>query len=199
MGTPLVGVLEKAGHEVVKVSRSSGDYQLDYTNTETIEEFYKKVGSFDAVVLVAGRDGYFGPADSVGYDEFKFTFDRKMMGQFSMVQIGKKYINKGGHFILTSGFLSDVPNPNSLALGTVNAAVNAYVKHISMMENDLYINVVSPGVVTTEENIPNGNARVNGTELAHVYLKVLEGKEKGKVLKPWNLNIHGKLHRDLLD
>lgn len=63
------------------------------------------------------------------------------------------------------------------------------------MENDLYINAVSPGIVTTEENNPIGNARVSSTKLAHIYKKVLEGKEKGKVFKPWNLKVHGKLYR----
>jgi len=199
VGKPLVEVLEYAGHQVIKVSRSSGDYQLDYTNTEAIEVFYQEVGTFDAVILVAGRDGYFGPIDSVGYEEFKYSFDRKMMGQFNMVQIGKKYINKGGSFILTSGFLSDVPNSNSLVLGTVNAAVNAFVKHFAELEKSVRINAVSPGVVSLEEDIALGNAKVNSTKLAQVYLQILEGNESGNIFKPWNLNLNGILYRNLLE
>jgi len=200
IGAPMVDVIEKAGHEVVKVSRSDGDYQLDYTNSKAIEAFYKEVGNFDVVITVAGGDGFFGPIENIGYDEFLMGFERKMMGQFNMVLIGKKYINPGGHFILTSGFLSDVPNPRSLVLGTVNAAVNSFVKHAStMLENQLKINVVSPGIVTNYPNIAKGSAQVNATELAKAYLKVLESNMTGQIIKAWNLEINGIILNDLMD
>lgn len=48
-------------------------------------------------------------------------------------------------------------------------------------------------------NNPIGNARVNSTDLANVYLKVIEGNESGKIIKPWNLEVDGKLYRELLD
>ncbi|MBS2213973.1 short chain dehydrogenase [Carboxylicivirga mesophila] len=200
VGRPLVDVLQKSGHEVLRVSRSDGDYQLDYTDSDAIEAFYKRIGQFDAVILVAGQDGYFGPMESIGKDEFAIGFDKKMMGQFNMVLIGQKYINQGGHFILTSGILSDVPNPNSLVLGTVNAAVNAFAKHAStMLERDIKINVISPGVVTTAPDTIIGHASVNSTQLAKAYEKVLHSHESGKVYKAWNLKAEGVLYRDLLD
>ncbi len=200
IGGPLVAVLENEGHDVVKVSRSSGDFQLDYRDEKAIDAFYKKVGSFDAVITVAGRDGYFGPIESIGNPEFRIGFDRKMMGQFNMVLIGQKYINPGGVFLLTSGFLSNIPNPNSLVLGTVNAAVNAFAKHAStMLQNNIRINVISPGVVVTDKDPALGNARVNSTELAKVYLKALESEITGQTIRAWNINYNGKLYRDLME
>jgi NAD(P)-dependent dehydrogenase (short-subunit alcohol dehydrogenase family) len=199
IGTALAPMLENAGHEVIRVSRSSGDYQLDYTDSSAIDQFYREVGQFDAVIVVAGRDGYFGPIETVGRNEFEIGFYRKMMGQFNMVLIGQKFINPGGFFILTSGFLSDVPNPNSLVLGTVNAAVNAFVKHAAtMLPKGIRINVVSPGVVVRHQPA-TGDARVNSTDLAEAYLNVLNSDMTGKTIRAWNLNYQGKLYRDLLD
>ena len=123
-----------------------------------------------------------------------------MMGQFNMVLIGRKYINDGGHFILTSGFLSDVPNSHSLALGVVNSAVNAFAKHASQkLASNIKVNVVSPGVVTTNADVQLGSAQVYSPDLAKVYLKVLESNKNGETIKSWNLEVDGILYRDLMD
>ena len=43
-----------AGHEIVKVGRKSGDFQVDIESRESIRQLYQVVGSFDAVAVAAG-------------------------------------------------------------------------------------------------------------------------------------------------
>jgi len=69
----------------------------------------------------------------------------------------------------------------------------------NMLNNNIKLNVVIPGVVTKDSNIPMGNAHVNGTELAKVYLKVLENNRNGEIIKAWNLEMNRTMHRALMD
>ena len=50
----------KARHEIVRVGRKSGDFQVDITDPVSIEQLFAKIGEFDAVVSTAG-DVHFGP------------------------------------------------------------------------------------------------------------------------------------------
>src|SRR5438876_3469442 len=47
--------LAGAGHEIVKVGRKSGDFQVEIENLESVRKLYQAVGSFDAVVIAAGE------------------------------------------------------------------------------------------------------------------------------------------------
>src|SRR6202795_5360235 len=47
-----------AGHEIVKVGRKSGDFQVDIESRESIRQLYQAVGSFDAVAVAAGEGGF---------------------------------------------------------------------------------------------------------------------------------------------
>jgi predicted dinucleotide-binding enzyme len=44
-----------ARHEIVKVGRKSGDFQVDIESRESIRQLYQAVGSFDAVAVAAGE------------------------------------------------------------------------------------------------------------------------------------------------
>src|ERR1700674_5748874 len=50
-----------AGHEIVKVGRKSGDFQVDIESRESIRQLYQAVGSFDAVAVAAGGGGVAPP------------------------------------------------------------------------------------------------------------------------------------------
>jgi dTDP-4-dehydrorhamnose reductase len=48
-------------HEIVKASKSKGEVKVDITSRASIEQMYKQVGKFDAVIVAAGG-GYIGPS-----------------------------------------------------------------------------------------------------------------------------------------
>ena len=48
--------LAGAGHEIVKVGRKSGDFQVEIENRESVRKLFQAVGSFDAVAIAAGRN-----------------------------------------------------------------------------------------------------------------------------------------------
>ncbi len=53
MGKHLSSAFEKE-HEIVRVAATGGDIQTDITSTESIENMFKQVGPFDALISTAG-------------------------------------------------------------------------------------------------------------------------------------------------
>ena len=74
-----------AGHEIVKVGRKSGDFQVDIESRESIRQLYQVVGSFDAVAVAAG-EVVFAPLSQLTAENWQFSLGSKLMGQISLVQ-----------------------------------------------------------------------------------------------------------------
>lgn len=53
MGTYLSNAFEKE-HEIVRADRNSTDVQVDITSPASIENMYRKAGTFDALICTAG-------------------------------------------------------------------------------------------------------------------------------------------------
>ncbi|TFF29750.1 short chain dehydrogenase [Mucilaginibacter psychrotolerans] len=180
-----VTVALKTKHEVITAGSKSGDLQVDITSTTSIEAFYKKVGTFDALVSITGA-GHFGPLPTMTPDDFNTGINSKLMGQVNLVLIGQHYINPKGSFTLTSGILDRDPVVNGANLSAVNGALNAFVTAAAIeLENGVRINAVSPGVV---EDSPDyfdtfpGHIPVTMDRVVAGYEKSILGAGTGKVI-----------------
>jgi dTDP-4-dehydrorhamnose reductase len=101
MGKHLSSVLEKE-HEIIRVGSKSGDIQADITSTASIENLFRQIGSFDALICTAGPS-YVGPWKTMTDKEFRKGIDGKLMGQVNLVLIGQHYIKPKGSFTLITG------------------------------------------------------------------------------------------------
>jgi NAD(P)-dependent dehydrogenase (short-subunit alcohol dehydrogenase family) len=172
-------------HEVIGISRSSTEITADYTDENSLIEMFEKIGSFDALINVAGRDTQFVQASEITPANFKYGAQRKLMGQVNLVLIGQKYINKGGSFTLSSGYLNHYPNPFSMATSPFNAFIDNFIETMSAnMAHDIRINVVSPSPVV--ETLQPG--RVTPEFVSKSYIESVEGSDSGKVFKAWNMD-----------
>ena len=181
-------VTEELGkrHEIIKASRSKGDVQVDISSPKSIESMYKHIGKFDALVSTTG-EGYFGPLRTATDKEFRKGIDSKLMGQVNLVLIGQHHINEKGSFTLTSGILAEDPVLLGANLSMVNGAINSFVTAAAIeLENNVRINVVSPGVV---EDSPGyfpyfpGHIPVMMDNVVAAYVRSLEGALTGKIIK----------------
>jgi NAD(P)-dependent dehydrogenase (short-subunit alcohol dehydrogenase family) len=185
IGKELVKQLS-TNHEVVEVSRSSTDMTADYTNQDSLVEMFEKVGSFDALINVAGRDTQFVSVDELMPSHFEYGAQRKLLGQVNLVLIGQKYINEGGVFTLSSGYLNHYPNPYSMATGPFNAFIDNFVETMSSnMKNGIRLNVVSPSPVVQE--LTHGH--VTPEFVSKSYKESMEGNLNGHVFKAWNMEL----------
>jgi NAD(P)-dependent dehydrogenase (short-subunit alcohol dehydrogenase family) len=182
MGSFLSNSFEKE-HEIIRADRNSPDVRVDITSPDTIENMYKKVGAFDALICTAGPT-YVGPWKNLTDKEFRKGVEGKMMGQINLVLIGQHYINPKGSFTLITGALTDDPQINF-----ANASVEGFVRAAAIeLEKGIRINAVSPTVI---ENSPHyfpffpGEIPVTMKQLEYGFRKSVFGANTGQIIKPF--------------
>jgi len=172
-------------HDILRVNRSSGDFQVDIADPKSIERLYEKIGAFDALVNTAGNV-HFGPLEQFTPEHFEIGLRDKLMGQVNLVMLGLKHIHDGGSFTLTSGLLNEEPIREGVSAAMVNGGLEGFVHGAAVaLPRGLRINVVSPTVV--EESLPaygpyfRGTKAVPASEAALGYAKSVEGAQTGRV------------------
>lgn len=171
-------------HDIVRIGVRSGDVQCNYTVPESVRDMFDKVGEFDALISVAGGDSTFKPFPALDDDDYRYGFERKFLGQIRFLKLGESFVRDNGSFVFTSGYLSQYPNPASIATGPLNAAVDTFVKNTaSLLPRGIRINVVSPAPIV--EPGQEGKGLVTAAETAKLYVKAVEGNITGKVLRAW--------------
>ena len=108
----------------------------------------------------------------------------KFMAQINLVRIGTSYARDGASFTLSSGFLSDYPNPASAATGPFNAAVDAFARTVGpLLPRGMRLNVVSPAPVVLPQQTDRG--MVTAEQAAAGYVQSIEGRMNGEILRIW--------------
>jgi NAD(P)-dependent dehydrogenase (short-subunit alcohol dehydrogenase family) len=186
MGKHLASALEN-DHEIIRVGSRSGDIQADITSTEAIENLFKQVGSFDALICTAGPS-HVGPWKTMTDKEFRRGIEGKLMGQVNLVLIGRHYIKPKGSFTLITGALTHEPVLNFANASAANGAVEAFVRAAAIeLENGVRINAVSPTVL---EDSPQyfpffpGDIPVTMKQLEYGFRKSVFGANTGQVIRP---------------
>ena len=187
MGKHLVAAFNKE-HEVITAASEGCDVQVDITSTASIENMYKQVGAFDALISTAGPT-FVGPWQKLTDQTFRQGVEGKMMGQINLVLIGQHYINPKGSFTLITGALSHDPQKNFANASAANGAVEGFVRAAAIeLENGIRINAVSPTVI---ENSPQyfpyfpGDIPVTMQQLEFGFRKAVFGANTGQVIKPY--------------
>jgi len=170
-------------HEMVRAGRN-GDVRVDYTDTQSVKAMFEQVKNFDAFVVAVGRDSSFKPYEELTDEDFDYGFQRKFMAQINLVRIGTPYANDSASFTLSSGYLSDYPNPASAATGPFNAAVDSFARTVGpMLPRGIRLNVVSPAPVVSPDEA--GRGVVTAVQAAAGYIQSIEGTMNGEVLRMW--------------
>jgi NAD(P)-dependent dehydrogenase (short-subunit alcohol dehydrogenase family) len=170
-------------HEIVRAGRN-GDVKVDYTDTQSVKAMFDQVGKFDALITAVGRDSAFKPYENLTDEDFEYGFQRKFMAQINLVRVGTPYANDGASFTLSSGYLSDYPNPASAATGPFNAAVDSFARTVGpMLPRGIRVNVVSPAPVVSPDEA--GRGLVTASQAAGGYIKSIEGTMNGEVIRMW--------------
>ena len=173
-----------ASHEIVRVGAHSGDIQCDYTNPDSVHNMFEKIGVFDSLVSVVGGDSTFKPFTNLEDDDYRYGFERKFLGQIRFLKLGESFVRDNGSFVFTSGFLSNYPNPASIATGPLNAAIDTFVQNTApLLPRGIRINVVSPAPIVEPGQESKG--LVTAQETAKLYVEAVEGSISGKVLRAW--------------
>jgi NAD(P)-dependent dehydrogenase (short-subunit alcohol dehydrogenase family) len=179
--------LAGAGHDIVKVGRKSGDFQVEIENRESVRKLYQAVGSFDSVAIAAGEVA-FAPLSELTTEKWQFSLGSKLMGQINLVQEAIPVIKERGSFTLVSGVLNDEPIFASAAAAAVSGALEGFARAAAVeLPKGLRINVVSPTILKESEAkfgpLFPGAIPVEGWRVAQAYKRAILGVQTGRVYK----------------
>src|SRR5271154_5854179 len=179
--------LAAAGHEIVKVGRKSGDFQVEIENRESVRKLYQAVGSFDAVAIAAGEIA-FASLSELTDEKWQFSLGSKVMGQINLVQEAIPFIKEKGSFTLISGVLNDEPIFAGVAASAVSGALEGFVRATAIeLPKGLRINVVSPTILKESEARLSpffpGMIPVEGWKVGQAYKRAILGVQTGRVYK----------------
>jgi len=185
IGKVVVAALQEA-HQVVVAGRSSGDFQMDISDTASIEQALQAHGPFDALVNVSG-EAKWAPMDQLSEEDYYIGIKSKLMGQVNLVRIGKNFLNPGGSITLTTGVLADDPVDMTTSAAMVNGAIHSFVMAAALELDGVRLNVVSAGLVEDayeryKDYFP-GYDPVPMGKVANGYLKCILGKIDGQIVR----------------
>jgi len=175
----------KDRHELITVGRSSGDFEIDVVEIDSIRSMYSKIGMVDAVVSCLG-DGYFGPVDGMSSEQFSVGLQRKTMPQVNLVLEGLAYMSDGGSFTLTTGVLNRDPITGGAAAAAANGALDGFVVGAAVdMPRGIRINAVSPEILEVSrekyDGFFRGHHHVSNEAVGRAFSKSVEGCLTGQV------------------
>lgn len=173
-------------HEVLIAGRNSGDVQVDFSDALSIKKMFEEVGKVDSIVAIAG-DAKWDKFDNLSEDDFYIGIKSKLMGQVNVVRIGKDYLNNGGSITLSTGILADDPVDMTTSAAMVNGAIHSFVKAVVLELNNIRVNVVCSDLVEDayekyKDYFP-GNTPVPMHKIVDAYVKCVEGKINGRILR----------------
>ncbi|MFK7925672.1 MAG: short chain dehydrogenase [Bacteroidia bacterium] len=176
-------------HEILIAGRSSGDIQVDISNSTSIEEMFRKSGKVDAVICAAG-EAKWAPFQELSEEDYYIGLKSKLMGQVNLVRIGQHHLNQPGSITLSTGILADDPVLKTSSAAMVNGAIHSFVQAVALeLPSQLRVNVVSLGMVQDayekhKDYFPGHNP-VPMTKAVNAYIRSVLGSRSGEIIRQY--------------
>src|SRR5471030_2469170 len=171
-------------HDVISIGRTSGDFQVDISDSASIRKLFEQTGKFDALVCAAGKVT-FAALGEMTTDSFTLGLNDKVMGQVNLLLIGREFANDGASFTFTTGVLSHDPIRTGASAALVNGALDSFVRAAAIeLPRGLRVNSISPTVLLEAMGsyAPyfRGYKPVPAADVALAYAKSVEGLQTGQ-------------------
>ena len=172
-------------HEVIRVGRTRGDYQVDITSQESVEALFAQTGEVDAIVSTTGNL-HFGPLSTMTDSQFNLGLQDKLLGQIRLALGGQHLLRDGGSITLVSGIVAQEPIAQGGNATTVNAGLEGFVRAAACeLPRGIRINLISPTVLSESlaaygDFFP-GFPSVPAAAVAQAYRRSIEGVQTGRI------------------
>ncbi|MEL0552467.1 MULTISPECIES: short chain dehydrogenase [Enterobacteriaceae] len=172
-------------HDVIRVGRTHGDFQVDITSQSSVEALFENIGQVDAIVSATGNL-FFGPLASMTDQDFNQGLQDKLLGQIRLALTGQHYLNDGGSITLVSGIVAHEPIAQGVNATTVNAGLEGFVRAAACeLPRGIRINLISPTVLTeslaTYDSFFPGFDSIPAATVARAYRRSVEGVQTGRI------------------
>jgi NAD(P)-dependent dehydrogenase (short-subunit alcohol dehydrogenase family) len=122
---------------------------VDATSREETASFFRRIDSFDHLVLtLAGNEGA-GEFRTLDFDMLRRVFEAKFWPQLIAAQTSLDFLRKDGSLTIVSAVTAHAAYPGAAGLGAVNGALEAMVPSLARELQPLRVNAVSPGLIVT--------------------------------------------------
>jgi NAD(P)-dependent dehydrogenase (short-subunit alcohol dehydrogenase family) len=127
----------------------SKGFAVDLTSEQKVKDIFEELGEIDHLVYTAGESLYLvNLSDAVLTDAKKF-FELRFWGAFTAVKYASPHINPGGSITLTGGLASLRPRKGGSIAASVCAAMEGFMRAMSIELAPVRVNMVTPGIVKT--------------------------------------------------
>ncbi len=177
-------------NEIITAGRSSGEVEVDITNSESIKSMFEKIGNIDAIVCIAG-EAKWANFNDLAEEDYYIGLKSKLMGQVNLVRIGQHYLNSKGSITLSTGILADDPVVMTTSAAMVNGAIHSFVRAVALeIDNGTRVNVVSLGMVEDayekyKEYFPGHNP-IPTNKVINAYARSILGKGHGEIIRVYD-------------
>lgn len=188
IGRAVVAALSER-HDVVVAGRRSGTLQVDIESSDSVQEMYRELGAFDALVCTGG-EAHFGPFESMSEKDLALAIESKLLGQIRLVLQGRSLISDGGSFTLMSGYVFEDPIPETTSFAVANGGVEGFVRAAALsLPRGIRINAVSPGMAADSaqqfERFNPGRLPVPMRTIACAFERSIDGWRTGEIIRAW--------------
>ncbi len=135
-------------HDVIRVGRTRGDYQVDITSQESVEALFAQTGEVDAIVSTTGNL-HFGPLSTMTDSQFNLGLQDKLLGQIRPALVGQHFLRDGGRLPRSAVLSRRNPLLRGVNATTVNAGLEGFVRAAACeLPRGIRINLISPTVLS---------------------------------------------------
>ena len=132
-----------------QLGRSVRGELFDAANRTALDAAFKRIGSFDHLVLAASGGKGAGPFASISMADLLSGFEGKFWVQWNCAQAALPYISKNGSITFIAAASARTANPATSGLAAINGALCAMVLPLARELAPIRVNAVSPGVIDT--------------------------------------------------
>ena len=134
-------------HDVIRVGRTRGDYQVDITSQESVEALFAQTGEVDAIVSTTGNL-HFGPLSTMTDSQFNLGLQDKLLGQIRPALVGQHFLRDGGR-LPGQRYCRAGTHCSGVNATTVNAGLEGFVRAAACeLPRGIRINLISPTVLS---------------------------------------------------
>ena len=185
IGRAITGELRERGLSVLEVNRTSGDFTIDMSKPDEVQELAQQVPDLFGVAVAAGEVP-FGPLDELSEEQMLAGIQSKLLGQMWLTKALLSRVQARGSVTLVSGILGSSPLLGSSVASAANGGLEAFVKAVALEAAPKRVNAMSPNVVDVAKdrygNMFLGYDEVSLDRVVERYLRSILGAETGKIL-----------------
>jgi len=140
---------EKVDQALATLEGSVAGEVVDATSREEIQNFFRRIGPFDHLVLTLANHEGAGEFRTLDFAMLRRVFEAKFWPHLIATQASLDFLRKDGSLTIVSAVTGHVAFSGASGFGAVNGALESMVPTLALELQPLRVNAVAPGGIAT--------------------------------------------------